>query len=322
MLCNGKKTVLYVGGRSLREENLERLGGIAEKTAADIMCVTFPARLQRGAGRVPVQRLPYFAEDASAALAPYEQMIIVGTRAPVSFFAYPGKASWLAPANCELHTLAASSQDIDAVLTRLADSLGATPHTSTRTVRASRPVAGGALNATAIGRIINAAMPANTIVSDEAATCGLGIYPELESAAPHDWLTLTGGAIGQGLPLALGAALACPERKVLALQADGSAMYTIQTLWSMAREDVDVTVVLLNNRSYAVLNIELARVGAEAPTPKTLSMLDLSNPNMSFEQMAASMGIPSSRATTTEEFETQFAQAMSQRGPRFIEAMV
>lgn len=141
-------------------------------------------------------------------------------------------------------------------------------------------------------------------------------------AEPHNWLTLTGGAIGQGLPLALGAALACPDRKVIALQAGGSAMYTIQALWSIARENVDVTVVLLNNRSYAVLNIELARAGAEVPAPKTLSMLDLSNPDMSFEQMAASMGVKSSRAETVEQFESQFAEAMSQRGPRFIEAMV
>jgi len=170
--------------------------------------------------------------------------------------------------------------------------------------------------------VINRHMPADTIVSDEGATCGLAIYAETVTAEPHDWLTLTGGAIGQGLPLALGAAVACPDRKVVALQADGSGMYTVQALWSMVREDVDVTVVLLNNRSYAILNIELQRVGAGPPNTKTLSMLDLSNPDLDFRQLAESMGMAASRVGTVEEFETRFREAMATRGPRLIEAIV
>jgi acetolactate synthase-1/2/3 large subunit len=165
-------------------------------------------------------------------------------------------------------------------------------------------------------------MPEDAIVSDEAATCGLGIFPATENAPPHDWLMLTGGAIGQGLPLSLGAAIACPDRKVIALQADGSAMYTVQALWSMARENTDVTVVIMNNRSYAILNIELARVGAGKPTPKTLSMLDLSNPDIDWVGLAEGMGIPASRAQTAEEFHQQFAVAMEGEGPCLIEAMV
>ena len=165
-------------------------------------------------------------------------------------------------------------------------------------------------------------MPKYAIVSDEAATCGLGIFPTTENAAPHDWMMITGGAIGQGLPLSLGAAIACPERKVIALQADGSAMYTVQALWSMARENTDVTVVIMNNRSYAILNIELARVGAGQPTPKTLSMLDLSRPDIDWVKIAQGMGVPASKANTAEEFHQQFAQAMATKGPRLIEAMV
>jgi acetolactate synthase-1/2/3 large subunit len=165
-------------------------------------------------------------------------------------------------------------------------------------------------------------MPEDAIVSDEAATCGLSIFPATVNAPPHDWLMLTGGAIGQGLPLSLGAAIACPDRKVIALQADGSAMYTVQALWTMARENTDVTVVIMNNRSYAILNIELARVGAGQPTPKTLSMLDLSRPDIDWVAIAQGMGVPACRATNAEQFHRQFADAMEVQGPCLIEAMV
>ena len=165
-------------------------------------------------------------------------------------------------------------------------------------------------------------MPENVIISDEAVTCGLAIFPATANAPAHDWMTITGGAIGQGLPLSLGAAIACPHRKVIALQADGSAMYTIQALWSMARENVDVTVVIMNNRNYAILNIEMMRVGAVNPTAKTLSMFDLSNPDLSWTDISVGMGVPGTRATTAEEFHQQFAAALADPGPRLIEAMV
>ena len=320
-LQNGRRTALFLGGRALREDTLETLGAIAASTGADLWCQTFPARLQRGAGRVPVQRLPYFAEQACEALAPYEQMILVGAQAPVSFFAYPGKESWLAPQGCDITTLVTAEQPIEEATQRLAERIPALQQAAT-TPRVSPDLEAGPLTPAAIGQIMSRHMPAQTIVSDEGATCGLQIYAETGAAEPHDWLTLTGGAIGQGLPVALGAAIACPEQKGIALQADGSAMYTIQALWTMAREDVDVTVVLLNNRSYAILNIELQRVGAGTPTPKTLSMLDLSNPNMDFQSMAASLGVTAHRATTAEEFETQFGEAMRQSGPVLIECMV
>jgi len=174
----------------------------------------------------------------------------------------------------------------------------------------------------AIGQTMTLLMQENAIVSDEAATCGLGIFPATENAPPHDWLMLTGGAIGQGLPLSLGAAIACPDRKVIALQADGSAMYTVQALWSMARENTDVTVVIMNNRSYAILNIELARVGAGQPTPGTLSMLDLSRPDIDWVALAEGMGVPATRANNAEDFHQQFADAMEGQGPCLIEAMV
>ena len=322
LLRNGKRTVLFLGGRALREAHLETLGRIAAASGADLVCQTFPARLQRGAGRVPVTRLPYFAEQACEALSGYEQMILVGAAAPVSFFAYPGKASWLAPEDCDITTLVTAEQDISAAVDSLADALSVADVSIARVERRLPDSVSDELTPLSVGQVISKHLPADAIVSDEGATCGLGIYASTESAEPHDWLTLTGGAIGQGLPLALGAALACPDRKVVALQADGSSLYTIQALWSIARENADVTVVLLNNRSYAILNIELQRVGAGEPNAKTLSMLDLSNPDMDFHALAGSLGVPACRVESAVDFEAEFSAAMAERGPRLIEVIL
>ena len=320
---NGKPTALLLGGRALREQNLAAAARIAEAAGVTLLAETFPARLQRGAGRVPVQRIPYFGEQVTQLLQQFEQLILVGAAAPVSFFAYPDKPSWLTPESCDILTLATTEQDISAALQAVAANIGA-PQSPSRLVVRDKPSTppSGALTAAAIGASISVLLPEQAIVSDEGATLGLSIYVATERAAAHDWLTLTGGAIGQGLPVSLGAAIACPQQKVVALQADGSAMYTIQALWTMARENVDVTVVLLNNRSYAILNIELHRVGAGEPNARTLSMLDLSNPDMNFVDIARGMGVEATRAESAKEFHQQFAEAMATRGPRLIEAIV
>ncbi|HET6566019.1 MAG TPA: acetolactate synthase large subunit, partial [Xanthomonadales bacterium] len=223
-LGNGKRTALFLGGRALRADNLELAGRIARQSGATLVCETFPARLARGAGRVFVNRLPYFAEQAMAALQDFEQLVLVGSKSPVSFFAYPGKPSDLVPPGCTVEKLVGFDQDIADALTRLAGKLAANDAAQTLPAAAETAAPAGELSPEAIGRSITRNLPANTIVSDEAATCGLGIFTHTAQAAPHDWLTLTGGAIGQGLPLALGAAIACPDRKVLSLQADGSGM--------------------------------------------------------------------------------------------------
>ncbi len=321
-LGSDRKTALLLGGRALRAESLAAAGRIARACGVRVLCETFTTRLQRGAGRFAVERLPYFAEQVSEQLAGLEQLILVGTTAPVSFFAYPGKESWLTPEGCEIHELANVDQDSLTALQAVANQLGAHEEADTTPAAPGFPAPTGVLSPIAIGQSLTLLLPEDAIVSDEAATCGLGIFPATENAAPHDWLMLTGGAIGQGLPLSLGAAIACPERKVIALQADGSAMYTVQALWTMARENTDVTVVIMNNRSYAILNIELARVGAGQPTAKTLSMLDLSRPDLNWVQIAEGMGVPATKATSAEEFHQQFAEAMASRGPRLIEAMV
>ncbi len=322
MLGNGKATALLLGGAALHEDSTGLAGRIARATGCRVLSETFVARMQRGRGRFAVERLRYFAEQVSEQLAGLEQIVLVGGDAPVSFFAYPGQPSWLVPEGCEVFQLASVDQDIHAALGALAEELGAHEPAETVSAASELPPPEGLLTPVCIGQSMTLLMPENAIVSDEAATCGLGIFPVTEGAPPHDWLMLTGGAIGQGLPLSLGASVACPDRKVIALQADGSAMYTVQALWTMARENTDVTVVIMNNKSYAILNIELARVGAGEPTPKTLSMFDLSRPDIDWVSMSEGMGVPATRAATAEEFHEQFAAAMSSKGPRLIEAMV
>lgn len=321
-LAGDRPRAFFLGGRALREDCLQTIGRIAAATGARLLCQTFPARLQRGAGRVPVERLPYFAEQATATLQGLQQLVLVGSPAPVSFFAYPGKPSWLTPEGCEIITLASADEDIPDALDALTQRLHATRAPQTRT-RQVPPLPGESpLDAEAIGATMAALLPDNAIVVDEGVTGGLLVYLMTEGAAAHDWLTLTGGAIGQGLPVALGAAIARPEQKVIALQADGSAMYTVQALWSMVRENTDVTVVLLNNRSYAILGIELERVGAGGDNDKTRSLLDLSRPDMDFCCIARGLGMRATRAVTGSEFAEQFREAMATPGPRLIEAIV
>jgi acetolactate synthase-1/2/3 large subunit len=322
MLCNGKPSALLLGGHALREENTGLAGRIAKATGCRLLSETFAARMQRGAGRVGVERLRYFAEHVAEQLDGLEQIVLVGAAAPVSFFAYPGKASWLVPEGCDVLELVNVHQDINEALAALSGALDARQPPETIPSAPRLPPPEGPLTPAAIGQSLTLLMPENAIVSDEAATCGLAIFPATEQAPPHDWLMLTGGAIGQGLPLSLGASVACPGRKVIALQADGSALYTVQALWSMARENTDVTVVIMNNSSYAILNIELARVGAGQPTPKTLSMFDLSRPDIDWVRLAESLGVPAVRAVSAEEFHARFAEAMTMAGPRVIEAVV
>jgi len=321
-LREGSITALFIGGMALREEALYQAGRIAAATGARLITETFFTRLQRGAGRVPVERLPYFGEQASDYLKDFDTMVIVGTKAPVSFFAYPGKPSYLAPDGATLVTLADPRTDALDALTRLADALEAPTAPAVLQPHAQHTLEHGPLNMIELGKVIANRLPEGAVVSDEGATNGLGAFMFTGCAKAHDWLTLTGGSIGQGLPVALGAAVACPDRKVIALQADGSAMYTPQALWTMVREDLDITVLLLNNSSYAILNIEMERVGVDNPSAKAKSLLDLSNPTLDWVQIAEGMGMGASRANTVAELDAAMALAMQQRGPRLIEVIL
>ncbi len=321
-LKTGEPTTLFLGGPALRADCLEQAGRISAATGARIICETFPARIERGAGRVPVERLPYFGEMASEYLKPFKHLIMVGAKPPVSFFAYPDKPGWLSPEGAACPVLAGPRENALLALRALADVLDAPSEPVMRQTEQIPPIPQGKLSAEGIGAVVSAFMPQNAIVSDEAATAGLALYPLTAGAPPHDWMTLTGGAIGQGLPLAIGASVACPDRKTICLQADGSAMYTVQALWTMAREDLNITTVIINNGSYAILNIELMRVGVAAPGPKALSLLDLKSPEIDWVSISNGMGVPAARATTVEEFQKEFAEAIAHKGPRLIEAVI
>jgi len=322
LLKTGKKTLILIRGAALKEQGLHAAGRIAAATGARLMCDTFTARIQRGAGRVMVDRMPYFSEQIEENLAGTEQLILVGANAPVSFFAYPGKASWLTPEGCEINVLSHPHENGTTALEALASAVGA-PAEPTNIAKLEKPdLPTGKLDSFTAGQVIAHFLPEGAIISDEAATSGIGPAIYTATAAPHDHLSLTGGAIGQGLPVATGAAVACPDRKVVCLHGDGGAMYTLQSLWTQAREKLDVTTVIFANRSYAILNVELMRVGAENPGPKALSMLDLHNPSLDWVQLGQGMGVNATRAETAEEFAEQFAACMREKGPHLIEAVI
>ncbi|MFA1545025.1 acetolactate synthase large subunit [Actinomadura chokoriensis] len=321
-LTGGEPCVLLIGGDATRREGLDAAGRIAAATGARVLSETFPARLERGAGVPAVERLAYLGEMASAQLEGVRHIVLAGARRPVTFFAYPGKPGDLVPDGCQVHDLGPGATG---ALTALADTIAKQARPALQV--AGRPeIPPGALTGETAAAVIGALLPEGAIVSDEANTSGLWLPGATAGAPPHDWLSLTGGAIGQGLPVATGAAVACPDRPVVCLEADGSAMYTISALWTQAREGLDVTTVVFNNGSYAILSMETTRVGAvpAPPEPGTITrdMVDLSRPALDFVALASGMGVPASRARTTGEFAAQLGKALAEPGPHLIEAVV
>src|SRR3954449_2837332 len=318
----GKRTALLLGGRALREPGLLAAARIAAATGAQLLSEVFPTRLERGAGLPAIERIAYLAGLASVQLDGLRHLVLVDAKAPVSFFAYPGKKSYLVPDGCEVHELAGFGDDALGGLEALVDALGAggAQPALQPPSRPARPT--GPLTADAACQAIAALLPENAIVSDEAVTSGLTFGAHSAGAPRHDLLTVTGGAIGQGLPVAVGAAVACPDRPVIALEGEGSAMYTIQSLWTMAREQLDITVVIFNNRSYAILNVELERVGAQGGGPRAKQQLDLAGPNLDFVSIANGLGVPAARAETGEDMTAAFERALAEPGPHLIEAVV
>lgn len=322
-LKSDKKTAILMRGAVLKERGTIAAGRIAAATGARIMCDTFSPRVQRGAGQVLIERIPYFAEQIVECLEDVEQIILVGTKPPISFFAYPDKPSWCLPEGAEVFYLARPHEDGTGALEALAEELGAPAEPAHVANYAKPDLPTGQLDQFTIGQAIGRYLPEQSIIIDEAATSSAGPMMATEHAAPHDFLTaLTGGSLGQGMPMAVGAATACPDRKVVCLQGDGGGMYTVQALWTQAREKLDVTTVIFANRSYSVLNVELARVGAKNPGPKALSMLDLRNPELQWVDIARGMGVEAVRVDTVEAFSAAFASAMNTRGPMLIEAMI
>jgi acetolactate synthase-1/2/3 large subunit len=321
-LRSGEPALLLMGGDALRDPALEHAGRIAARCRARLSSTTFIARQSRGAGRVRTERLPYFVEPALAALAEVRHLILVGAPAPVAFFAYPGLPSSLVPAGTQVHVLARPGEDLADALARLADAVGASAPAPLAPLQ--RPgLPSGALDPLTIAQAIAALLPEQCVVVDESATSGWALLDATAGAPPHDWLMLTGGAIGDGLPMATGAAIASPGRRVLALQADGSAAYTMQALWTQAREQLDVTTVIYANRAYRILEVEYTRTeSGQRPGPRAGQLMSLAQPELNWAQLARGMGVPATRVETLADFNRTLAGYLREPGPNLIEAMI
>jgi acetolactate synthase I/II/III large subunit len=318
-LRSGERAALLLGGAALRADGLRAASRVAAASDAALLSETFPANLERGAGIPAVERLAYLAEMAQAQLDGVRQLVLVDAKSPVSFFAYPDKASDLVPSGCTVHTLVRPDEDAAGALEALADVLGARGDAGVPapSVRPARPT--GGVSAESLAAAVGATLPEGAIVVDEGNTSGLFVSPATAGAPPHDWLTLTGGAIGIGLPMATGAAVAAPDRPVLCLEADGSAMYTPQALWTQAREGLNVTTVVLSNHSYAILNMELHRVGADAGGPLSRRLLDLTDPELDFCALARGMGVPARRVEDAEDLTSALEASFAEAGPTLLE---
>ena len=316
-----QKPVILLGGQACSAEAIHQAGRL-QAVGVTIYTDTFVARQPRGAGGFAPKKMQYFGELALAELEGVDLMVFAGTTMPVAFFAYPNRPSVLVPEGCNTLALSARAEDSVAGLAALADALGAPATGQVQALKLPDAAPSGALNAHLAGASIARHMPEGAIICDDAVTSGAGVSAATLTARPHDVLALTGGAIGIGLPLAIGAAVAAPDRKVLSLNGDGAAMYTIQALWTMARENLDITVVIFANYTYRILNIEMQRTGAGEAGPSARKLLDLGEPNIDFVSVARGLGLPAVSCSTAEDFDKAFAGAMGQRGPMFIEAKI
>ena len=320
VLRAAQRCLLLLGGEALTGEGLYAAHRIASVTGCRLRVPTQVARMARGRGRPPVDRIPYSVDLAVGALAGIEHVILVAAADPVAFFAYPGKPSRVAPAGSTTHVLAHAHDDAVNALEQLADLLGA-PREVPIAAGAPPRVAGGAFEPLRFGETLAALLPENAIVVEEAVTSGRQIFPPTFAAPPHDWLQITGGAIGYGFPCATGAAVASPGRKVVCLQADGGGMYSLQALWTQARERLDVVNVVFANRQYRILQGELLAVGAQ-PGPASRDLFDLSRPDLDWVKLAGGMGVEAARVATLEDFADVFRGACARAGPFLVELVI
>lgn len=323
-LKSEKNCMILVGGRNISAEQGLMLGRLSKACGVRICTDVFPTRVARGAGRAVMERLPYLAELAIDHIKDVDHLILIGAAEPVSFFAYPNVPSVIASKHCEQTLLAGPNDDIDQLIADLVNCFEASSVEPEVRALVVPELPSGALNVDAVAHALAHFIPENAIIVDESATSGMPIFSKTANARPHDWLNLTGGSIGWGLPGSVGAAIACPDRKVICLEGDGSAMYTIQSLWTMARENLDILIIIFNNRKYSILELEFSRTGARGgvPGPKAASTLDIGSPDMDFVSIANGMGVSASKATTAEDFNTQLKAALGSHGPHLIDAIV
>ena len=320
---SGPDSLLLLGGESLSESNLVTAGRIAAQTGCALLSEWSNARLERGAGRVAIGRVPYPIDLALEALAPFKRIVLIGARAPIGFFAYPGKPAILSRDGANIITLAAAETDLVGALDALSQATKATHTDPAHVAQPSVPDRpDGPLSPESIAALLGRAIPQDAIIIDESVTTGRAFFPATAGAPKHTWLNNCGGSIGYGLPASIGAAIACPDRKVLALIGDGSAMYTVQALWTMARENLDITVLIFANRSYQILRGELTNVGVQNPGPRAIDMLSLDRPNLQWTQMAQSMGVESCQVNDCDALDVALETGLSTPGPFLIEIIM
>jgi acetolactate synthase-1/2/3 large subunit len=293
-------------------------GRIAAITGAKLLAPFGFTRITRGAGLPTVERIAYVVDQALAQLRAFDQFILVGAPVPVAFFGYPGKPSVLVPESAIVHTLTESHEDGSRALSMLADALGAQT-TQPLLQSAERPaIPSGAITIDGLAAAVGALLPQNAIVVDESITSGRGMMAATKGGPQHDYLVNTGGSIGIGLPLAVGAAVACPDRPVLCLEADGSGMYTLQALWTAAREGLAITTVIFANRAYQILKGEIAALAGN-PGPRALDMLEIGRPDLDWVALAKGMGVPARRVETLDDFGSALRAGFASAAPNLIE---
>jgi acetolactate synthase-1/2/3 large subunit len=322
--AHGSSTLILLGGQAMRGDATFWAARVAAATGCAVMSEFYVERIERGAGRPVIPRLPYGVDAALKVMARFRQVVLVAAAPPVAFFAYPGKPGRLEADGTRFLPLCSHAQDPLQALEALGEAVGACRHAPVLADRhvTREDLARGALSASSIASVLTALIPEDAIVVDEAISTGRAFDETTRHAAPHDWLTNMGGSIGYGLPVAVGAAIACPDRPVIALEGDGSAMYTLQALWTMAREQLNVTVVVFANRNYQILRGEFAQVGAGAPGRRATDMLTLDRPALDWVALGAGHGVPASRATTPGEFADALRRAVSTEGPTLIEVVL
>jgi acetolactate synthase-1/2/3 large subunit len=318
ILKSGSRSAMLLAGNALYGKGLAAARRIASATGAKLFAPYPISRLEHGAGIPPVERMQYVLEQAVEQLKEFRQLILVGALAPVAYFAYPGKNSVLTSPECAIHTLATADEDCAGALEALQNQLSA--YGNPLAEKIDRPQApNGGITLSGLAAAVGALLPENAIVVDESMTSGRGMMAATKAAPPHDWLGNTGGSIGIALPLAVGAGIACPKRKVLCLTADGSGMYTLQALWTMAREGLKVTTVVFANRDYAVLKREFSYLGVGTPGPRALDMFEIGRPDLDWVHLAKGMGVPARRVASLDDFAKALREGFASEGPSLIE---
>jgi acetolactate synthase I/II/III large subunit len=314
------KSALLLGGDALSEPGIMLAGRIAAIGGADLLCDTFFARMERGGGLPSPMKLPYFPDEALELIRRYERVIVAGTRRPVAFFGYPALPSYLTTKE-QTVILAGPQEDSLGALAALASEVNA-PDVIDQVPGTPPAMPKGGLDAQVVSAVIARLQPVDCIVMDEVLAVGVPYFDASKHSPRFTHLMLTGGAIGQGPSAATGAAIACPNRKVINFQSDGCGAYSVQAFWTQARENLDVVTIIGSNRSYEILEVELLRAGVAQTGPNARSMLCLDNPFLNWVKISEGFGVPAVAVDSAEALAWELERALMHKGPHLIEAII